>query len=178
MKEFNLERWLRTGEELITRNSEKMLATKYCPNNENDYKIRSLTETGKMHSCFENGSYQDDVTAHDGDLFFVNDIEPEPKPKRGDTVWVRDHEQTIWTAKIFLAEFKNAVYPYKTVLGSNEELFITGKTYGDSAWKYMRTTNPALDKPKIEITVKVNGKEVKLSTLSDESILAIKNAAK
>jgi len=180
MKEFNLERWLRTGEELVTRGGVKVLCTKYFENNAAFCKLKSMLADGSNISHYTDGDYTKSSSEEQLDLYFANDIEPKPQPKRGDTVWVRDNENDCWHKRIFLVEMKDCNSPF-IVTEKDSEYLRNPDAYMQfyfTCWKEVRTTDPALDKPKIEITVKVNGKEVKLSTLSDESILAIKNAAK
>ncbi len=178
MKEFNLERWLRTGEELITRGGVKALYTKYFEDNDDGYKLKSILADGSTISHYKDGLYGKNGMYKKFALFFVNEKEPEAKPKRGDTVWVRSDNVVGWLPRIFLIEIKDIFFPYCTVSIAGESAFREKRKIYTSNWKYMRTTDPALDKPEIKITVKVNGKEVELSTLSDESILAIKNANK
>lgn len=175
MVEFNLERWLRTGEELCLGNGKKVLACKYFPKAASSDRLVIIKQYGDTARRDEDGNAISNDSAIS--LFFVNDEEPKPQPKRGDTVWVKDYHPLAWTPRILIETFTGSDVACRCVSEGQEKAFKEGKYYSLDAWHYMRTTDPALD-VNLEITVKLNGKEILLSELSDETLLAIKNNLK
>lgn len=175
MVEFNLERWLCTGEELVLNNGVKVLCTKYFERNTDAYKIRSILANGNTISHYINGDYTS-VSEQEWDLYFVNDIEPKPQPKRGDTVWVWSDVLSRWESHIFVERFiksNESDIECRTVCVGQESKFLEGKYYNTVSWKRMRTTDPALDKDVVKL--EINGKEI---VLSEDSVKSIMNAVK
>ena len=175
MVKFNLERWLRTGEELILNNGVKVLCTKYFEQNTGAYKLRSILADGNSISHYTNGDYTS-VSEQGCDLYFANDIEPKPQPKRGDWVWVRDRAVDEWDKRRFIERFiktNNSDVECRTVYVGQESRFFRGELYATTTWRHMRTTDPALDKDVVKL--EINGKEV---VLSEDSIKSIMNAVK
>jgi len=95
--------------------------------------------------------------------------------KRGELIEVSDYKDyRDGQKRIFLTHIEGAIYPFICIANGHEDKFKSGEKFGISECKYARKIQ---DKPQgeIELTVKVNGKEVPLSDISEETLLKIRN---
>jgi hypothetical protein len=91
--------------------------------------------------------------------------------KKGETVEVKDYEVGLWEKRIFLTDIEGANHPYICVAEDDEDDFRAGDAFSITPWKYIRKIENPDD---IEITVKMNGEECKLSDISEETLLKIR----
>lgn len=88
-------------------------------------------------------------------------------PERGERVEVSDYKDfSDKEVRIFLTKIEGAFFPFQCVENGYEEEYAKGNKFGTLHWKYMRRIP---QKPEIEVTVKVNGKEVEPSKISKET---------
>jgi hypothetical protein len=88
----------------------------------------------------------------------------------GEMVEVQDRGNHVWEERIFMGSIKKAMSPFICVAyGCNDE-FYQGCCVRITAWQLIRK----IKKPVVEITCRVNGKETKLSDISEETLEAIR----
>ena len=91
-----------------------------------------------------------------------------PLPPEGTYILVRDDDKESWRKKIFL--YKDTRGRILVVGNYCEDNYFTGYLYEVTSWKQWKP----IEEPEIEITVKINGKESKLSDISDETLKKLK----
>jgi len=153
MKKFDLQKAL-NGEALITRDGRKAYEFRrsnasidYCYFVEGDRRIRV---------CYKDGVHKFDK--QNLDLFMAEQY------KEGDRVMVRDNDDDEWTELIYLFTDKNGFHLCTWI-----DRYGRGDTYPAFTWEQIKPIEDT-----IEITVKINGKEAKLSDISDETLTKIK----
>ena len=90
----------------------------------------------------------------------------------GEKIEVRESNDDPWEKAFFVAFRPGAKYPYCTVHHYYTGEFQQGEPYLGGYYRYVRR----IEKPNIEITAKINGKEVPLSKISDETFRNLKEA--
>ncbi len=112
-------------------------------------------------SYTEEGKYT--ITYHT-----VNDLYMKyPKLEEGMKILVRDSDDKDWIERIFLVKDKNGLI----IAIKSYQRYMDGELYNAVAWKQFKL----IEEPAIEITVKINGKEAKLSDISEEIFKKLKN---
>ncbi len=114
------------------------------------------------------------VSVLDGCIFSADEcaLTLIPQYKTGDTVWVRDGDKCDWVKRVFVCEYEGGYWVIK---------HSSGQFLGDSTssnllkWKQIKPLEEKLD---IALTCTVNGEEVPLSDISEETLLAIRNKSK
>ncbi len=90
-----------------------------------------------------------------------------PKLEEGMKILVRDSDDKDWIERIFLVKDKNGLI----IAIKSYQRYMDGELYSAVAWKQFKL----IEEPAIEITVKINGKEAKLSDISEETFKKLKN---
>ena len=95
-----------------------------------------------------------------------------PEYKTGDKVLVQDNDDEDWFERVFVCEYNRK---YWCISGENGR-FSEWSTINElNAWEYIKPLEEKLD---IALTCTVNGEEVPLSDISEETLLAIRNKSK
>lgn len=87
-------------------------------------------------------------------------------PKVGEIVLVRDFYSEPWEEFAYMGTIPQSPSPFKVTSPSNAELVMNGGTAREISFRQMKQCT---EEPSIEITVKVNGKEVSPSVISEET---------
>ena len=90
-------------------------------------------------------------------------------PIKGDIILVRDFSSVKWKKLIFLMFYGDTAL---CVTESTEDAYREGKQYSICGWTHWKW--PEEKESEIEISVKINGKEAKLSDISKETLLKIR----
>jgi len=107
--------------------------------------------------------------------YWVGEYEIElttPEYKTGDKVLVRDYVISEWTERVFVCEYNGM---YWCIFGDEGRFGSCETNEPLNAWKQIK---PLEDKLDIALTCTVNGEEVPLSDISEETLLAIRNKSK
>lgn len=89
--------------------------------------------------------------------------------KYGEEIDVSD-DGDHWTKRIFVGYIDGHSHPFACVEGRLESKFLNREKFQTQEWCYARK----VQKPEIEITVRINGKEAKLSDISEETLKKIR----
>ena len=119
-----------------------------------DYSHYSVTETG---NAWKSGAESP------LDLFMKY-----PPLKEGDYILVSDDKKTWRKRKFIHIDFNNRVVVVDKYCADD---FDNGRRYAACSYKYYKRIE---EEPEIEITVKINGKDAKLSDISAETLEKIK----
>ncbi len=95
-----------------------------------------------------------------------------PEYKTGDKVLVRDFESNEWVERVFLYEYNGKYYCMNYVDGKEMKAILKNLPV---IWRQIKPLEEKLD---IALTCTVNGEEVPLSDISEETLLAIRNKSK
>ncbi len=154
---FNLERALK-GDELITRDEQEVSGFMINP------KIVSVDYPyfiSSIKSTYTKDGIQYMGCKNDNDLFMKY-----PEMKEGMKILVKEDDN--WEERIFL--FKDKRDRVVTVSRKFENAYLKGEYYRMALWKQWEL----IEEPAIEIQVKINGKEGKLSDISTETFEKLK----
>lgn len=150
-------------------------------------KIREDMLEGKAYGRL---SLWPDMTNHLGELVTVNNVTKdgcykvdknsyawcdemlEPAYKAGDEVEVRDHERELWKKKKYA--FSHEGIHYVETSGQNFHIGQTLHRVEIEGWNQIRP----IETSKMELTLTVDGKQVPISTLSEESLINLHKASK
>jgi hypothetical protein len=99
------------------------------------------------------------------------EINMRDKFEEGELVEVSD-DRGEWCKRIFLAKVDSLQFPYLCVYATTESEYKYGEDVCVNTWKYCRKISST---PKIELEIKINGKEAKLSDISEETLLNLRN---
>lgn len=170
MKKFNLE-LAKQGHPLITRDGQKVLSFK-CLDDIPTYPCSYTTDVGS-YTCSIHGKYNLNAT-DDHDLFLDDSIPWEPELKPGDKILIKPSHSSSYMEKIFIAH-GTEINGKKTVIcvnTSDNNNYLKGMYYRTTLWTDWKTIPK---EPSIEINVKINGKECKLSDISEETLLKLRS---
>lgn len=170
MKPFDLELAVK-GHPLVLRNGTKVEEFKYFETSKSKYPcaIPLPDPTFCLFYFSKEGKYSA-YKKSDYDLFLDDSVEWEEPLEMGDIVEV--YKDDTWEERIFITE--GVDQGARCVNLHDVKGFQDGKSFNTVYWK----PNEWRRKPKkveIDITVKVNGISVPLNTISDETLLKIKN---
>ena len=114
------------------------------------------------------------VSVLDGCIFSADEcaLTIIPKYKTGDKVLVRDYENNKWVKRLFLYEYNGNYYCMNNVDGKEMKAILKNPPV---IWRQIKPLEEKLD---IALTCTVNGEEVPLSDISEETLLAIRNKSK
>lgn len=105
-----------------------------------------------------------DITTGMGSSFMITDeMLVGPAFEWGEEIEVSDDAKAWYESHYFMGIAPGGEYPYITTTDFDDH----------KAWSSFRYARP-VQKPRIEITVKINGKESKLSDISEETLLKIR----
>jgi hypothetical protein len=172
MKEFNLE-LAKQGHPLVTRDGEKVVQFIHLEKpfpQDNWGAINAVFENGDFESYDICGKYQKNV-CYTKDLYLDDSTDWQPPLKEGDVIEVRNYTESGWRKEVLIFIDKNNMAVCTSCL-RGKELHESGIPYGTNVWRYYRRIP---QKPTIEVTVKINGKEAKLSDLSEETLKKLRN---
>jgi hypothetical protein len=75
----------------------------------------------------------------------------EKEPVYGQEVWVRDSEDEEWREEIFFTVVNDINCTFQSF--KQKEHFELNKGFAITSWKHLRTTDPALDKTTLKLTL-------------------------
>ena len=104
--------------------------------------------------------------------YFEESLKPYEEYKTGDTVWVRDGDECDWVKRVFVCEYEGGYWVIKHPSG---QFYPESTSASLLKWKQIKPLEEKLD---IALTCTVNGEEVPLSDISEETLLAIRNKSK
>ena len=84
-------------------------------------------------------------------------VMPEWVPRRGEYVFVKDEEDTMWSKRIFIAKLEGCLNPYVMVACGDEADFLEGCSFSVDNWDEMKQLIP--EEPKVEVSVMIDGEE-------------------
>jgi len=164
MEEFNLKRAL-AGEPLITRSGDKVFGFKVREGKSHSEWPYAAEIIGQYLTFTKTGRCGvDPEIDNTHDLFMA-----EPELKEGDLIEVCAPTGSNYKPCIFLYKEKNN--RVIVVTHGYEDYYRNGTDYPTGSFGNWRMPPK---QPQIEITVKINGKEAKLSDISDETLQNIK----
>lgn len=170
MKPFNLN-LAKQGHPLITRDGRKIVQFVHFTepfDQKSNSVLYVLTEKGeKFCNCIDGEYYHNEV--NNDDLFLDDSVPWNPLLKEGDLVEVRDFEEKKWQKRIFL--YFNKYKKIMCVNNRDKASYLEGKCYEVLPWNQYRLIT---QEPIIEIIVRIDGKEAKLSDIPDETLKKIK----
>jgi len=109
------------------------------------------------------------VGAQNYGWYVEESLKPYEEYKTGDRVLVRERDELEWEERVFVCEYNGK---YWCIVGE-DGCFGDWSTSGNlNAWQQIQPLEEKLD---IALTCTVNGEEVPLSDISEETLLAIRN---